>query len=263
MVQDMGLERCRVVLVEPHYPGNVGAAARVMANMGLRDLVLVNPVADLRDPQARLLSTHGESVLDAARVVATFDAAVAECTFVLGTSARTGGLYRRQNVGPPDVILPSLIDALARDAPAALVFGPEPTGLSNEIVTRCHHLIHIPTDDTFPALNLAQAVAICLYELRRLWTDHPPALPVKESPKQYAAQEQLFRQLQTALEEIHFLYGPKAGPLMHALRHLLLKARLTPQEVKLLLGLARQIRWYVAHHPAAGDAKEARESREN
>src|SRR2546430_10164546 len=85
-----------------------------------------------------------------------------------GTSARTGGLFRRQSVGSPEQILPHLLDVLPA-GPAALVFGPEPSGLTDVEVTRCHYLIHIPTDPAYPALNLAQAVAICLYELRRLW----------------------------------------------------------------------------------------------
>src|SRR5688572_4888750 len=119
----MGLELCRVVLVETHYPGNVGATARVMVNMGLRDLVLVAPVADPCDPQARQLATHGEPVLDAARVVPTLAEALADCVLVVGTSARTGGLFRRQTVGSPDEVLPRVADVLAAGRPAALLFG--------------------------------------------------------------------------------------------------------------------------------------------
>src|SRR5581483_7188846 len=133
-----------------------------------------------------------------------------------------------------------------------LVFGSEPSGLGNDAVTRCHHLVRIPTAPEFPALNLAQAVAICLYELRRAWDRLQPAAEDPYAPADFAAQEHLFRQLRTALEEIHFLYGPKADSLMHGLRHLLGKARLSEMEVKLLLGLARQIRWYVAQRRDEG-----------
>jgi tRNA/rRNA methyltransferase len=119
-------------------------------------------------------------------------------------------------------------------------------------VTRCHYLIEIPTAEEYPSLNLAQAVAICLYELRKLWlkTEAVPTVDEFHAPATFAAQEQLFAQLRQALEGIHFLYGDKADALMHAIRHLLGKARLTTMEVNVLLGLARQINWYVEHHPA-------------
>jgi tRNA/rRNA methyltransferase len=243
------IELCRVVLVETHYAGNLGATARVMRNMGLHELVLVNPIADPRDRQALQMSTHGEPILQAARVVATFDDAVADCIVVIGTSARVGGLFRRQPVGTPEQVLPSVADLLRRGCPAALVFGPEPTGLDNAIVTRCHFLIRIPTGDEYPALNLAQAVAICLHELRKQCGKDGAATEPGLPPATFAEQEAMFRHLQTALEEIHFLYGDKAEPLMHAVRHLLGRAGLSGMEVKMLHGLARQIRWHVAHPP--------------
>ena len=249
------LSRARVVLVRPKVAANLGAVARVMRNLGLSDLVLVAPEAEVDDPRGRLLATHSADILDRARVVPDFDAGVSDCLLVAGTSARTGGLFRRQTVGPPEEIVPRLLPALAA-GPVALVFGPESSGLSNEEVARCHFLIHIPTDAAHPALNLAQAVAICLYELRRAWLtqSQPPAAPAEAAD--FATQEHMFMRLRVALEEIHFLYGPKADALMHALRHLLARAQPIAMEVKLLLGLARQIRWYVAHGGGvAGDTE--------
>jgi tRNA/rRNA methyltransferase len=241
----MGLEQCRVVLVRPHIAANVGAAARVTRNLGLCDLAIVEPLCDPLDPRARQLAARGEDVLARARVFADFGTAVADCVLVAGTSARTGGLFRRQSLSTPEEIMPAVVDALAR-GPAALVFGPEPSGLTNEEVSRCHGLIHIPTDPAYPALNLAQAVAICLYELRRTWLQRTTPSPAAEPAATFAQQEQMFTRLRTSLEEIHFLYGPKADSLMHALRHLLGRARLTPMEVDVLNGLVRQIRWFVA-----------------
>jgi tRNA/rRNA methyltransferase len=117
-------------------------------------------------------------------------------------------------------------------------------------VTRCHHLIRIPTGADYPALNLAQAVAICLHEVRTAWDRLEPAAEPALPLASFAEQQAMFSHLQTALEEIHFLYGEKAGPLMHAVRHLLGRAGLSVMEVKLLHGVARQIRWHVANHPA-------------
>jgi tRNA/rRNA methyltransferase len=145
--------------------------------------------------------------------------------------------------------MPKLVEVLQSDRPAALVFGTEPSGLANDIATCCHHLIHIPADRTYPALNLAQAVAVCLYELNNAWMARTAMAGTPDEAATFEAQELLYRRLRDALERIHFLYGAKADALMHAIRHLLGKARLSAMEVKLLLGLARQIRWYVDQHP--------------
>src|SRR5262249_42822094 len=168
------------------------------------------------------------------------------CVLVVGTSARTGGLVRRQSVGPPDEIMPRVAEALAT-GPVALVFGPERTGLTNAEVVRCHHLITIPAVADYPSLNLGQAVGICLYELRRAWLRLGETAVPTEAPAVFADQERAYEHLRKALEAIHFLYGPKADALMHALRHLLGRAGPTPMEVEVLHGLARQILWYVEH----------------
>jgi tRNA/rRNA methyltransferase len=242
----MSLSSCRIVLVRPQIAENLGATARVMRNMGLSDLVLVAPETSAADRQARRLSTHGEAILEQVRVVADLGEAVADCVLVAGTSARTGKLIRG-GFAPPDAIVPRLVDGL-QSGPVALVFGPERSGLTDRELTRCHHHIHIPTDTSYLALNLAQAVAICLYELRRHWLEkkQPPGEPLAVAT--FAEQERMFQALRSALEAIHFLYGPKADALMHALRHLIGRAGPTDAEVGVLLGLARQIHWYVERH---------------
>jgi len=246
----MCLENCRVVLVRPRIAANLGATARVMRNMGLTQLVLVAPEADPADRQARQLSTHGEEILNRACVVPDLGEALADCLFVAGTSARVGGPYRRQNVAAPEVVMPRLIEC-SENGPTALVFGPEPSGLTDEEVTRCHYLVHVPTDEAYPALNLAQAVAICVYELRCAWLRRARNSARAEAPAAFAEQERIYQSLQGALEDIHFLYGEKAGPLMHALRHLIGRACPTKMEVDVLFGLARQLRWYAERRDLA------------
>src|SRR5262245_54763455 len=102
VVMHMSLHNCRVVLVRPEVAGNIGATARVMRNLGLSQLVLVAPVADPADKQAKQFSTHGQAILDQARLVATLEEALADCVLVAGTSGRIGGLYRRQSVALPE-----------------------------------------------------------------------------------------------------------------------------------------------------------------
>src|SRR5438067_2085597 len=111
--QPAALSRCRVVLVRPRVAGNLGATARVMRNFGLADLVLVAPEADPLDVRARRRSTHGEAVLHRCRCAADLGAALDDCVLVIGTSARVGGLVRRQSVGTPEEVLPRAAEALA------------------------------------------------------------------------------------------------------------------------------------------------------
>jgi len=236
---------CRVVLVRTEIAANLGAAARVMANLGFGDLVLVDPVANPRDLQARALATHGEGILESCRIVPRLEEAVADCVLIAATSARVGGLFRRQTVGTPEEILPRLAEVL-EPGPAALVFGPEPSGLSNDEVARCHYLLHTPTEPECPALNLAQCVAICLYELRRCCRQRTPT-PPGQVPAPFAYQQRAFEQLEEVLKQIGYLRGAKAESLMHALRHLLGRAGPSLMEVDLLFGLARQLRWFAEH----------------
>lgn len=236
------LENCRVVLVRPKIAANIGAVARVMRNMGLSDLALVRPEADVADPRAALLATHSQDLLENAHIVTDLGHAVADCAFVAGTSARTGGLFRKQTVGTPEMIMPQLCRNLATHK-IALVFGSETNGLENEEVARCHYLIHIPTSDFHMSLNLSQAVAICLYELRKFWLSQNEIVS-QIDVADFQMQERAYRHLQEALERIHFLYEPKGDSLMHALRHWLGRAQPSRTEINILHGLARQILWY-------------------
>lgn len=235
----------RVVLVRPQIAANIGATARVMRNMGLSDLVLVAPEADPLDANARQLSTHGEALLHSARIVPDLPTAVADCVRIAATSAKVEGRIRNQSQALPGEVVPRLVDDLAH-GPVALVFGPERDGLRTAEVGLCQHLIHIPTDDGYPALNLAQSVAICLYEYRlaRLGA----RVPSEVVPIPFELQDRMFAALRDGLERIGFLYDERANALWHAVRQLLARAGPSEQEAKILLGLARQLRWFSEQH---------------
>src|SRR5262245_35494092 len=242
----MSLQRVRIVLVRPHYAGNLGSTARVMRNFGLTDLVLVAPYTSRDDLEARRLATHGLAVLDAARVAPDLGDAVSDCVFTLATSALTAGVIRRGMIGPPAEVMPELLVAAQR-GPVALVFGPEPHGLSNEEIGRCHGMVHIPVDPAYPALNLAQAVTVCCYEWRRAWSaavNADRAAPAPGPPvAPHADQERMFEHLRQAFQAVGFLFGDRQESLMHAMRQLIGRAFPTPQEVRMLHGLARQLLW--------------------
>lgn len=245
------MNACRVVLVRPHYAGNLGATARVMHNFGLSRLVFVDPVADRMALDARRLATHGEFILDQAEIVPDLKAAVADCLLVAATSAKTAGVIRQTAAGLLRELMPQVADAMNL-GPVALVFGPEPSGLTNDEISQCHFLLHIPSHETYPALNLAQAVGICLYELRLHWFERQSGTLNPEPPASYAELELMFEHLRRSLEAIHFLYGPKADSLMHAIRHLIGRASPTSAEAKILHGLARQLDWIAQHKDSPG-----------
>ncbi|MFO0938184.1 MAG: RNA methyltransferase [Gemmataceae bacterium] len=251
------LQAVRVVLVRPHYAGNIGAVARLMSNFGLTDLVLVDPVASLVDHDARRLATHGISILESARVVPTLMDSIADCVATLATGGLADGVKRKSVYGTPREKLPFLVDAMTSGT-AALVFGPEPHGLTTAEIGMCHGMIHIPTSPDHSSLNLSQAVAVCLYELFQLTTDSH-----RLRKKNLASHEELDRMLghlRESFEAIHYVYGQKGDQLMHGFRHVILRAQPTTQEVRMLHGLARQLLYLAGHTKVKPTAEELGET---
>ncbi len=251
------LSRCRVVLVRPHYAGNVGSAARVMRNFGLSDLVLVDPVADIQSLDATMMATRGLPILKAARVVPTLAEAVADCGWVLATSGETGGVLRQGFWGTPDEQVPMLLRVLA-DQPTAVVFGPEPSGLTVPEIAACHAMTFIPADPDYASLNLAQAVAVVLYELHKQWRGLTPAQPMAagDVPAGFADQERMFAKLKESLTAVRFLWDFRGDGIFHVLRQVISRGRPTQKEVAIFHGLAGQLsyvaRRYGIVHPRDG-----------
>jgi len=155
------LANIRIVLVEPAGPLNVGSVARVMKNMGLRQLILVNPQCDYLGEEARLMAVRAADILETAKVVESLPEALVGCVRAIATTGDDGRSHPMQLEAPADA-LPWLLEA-----PSALIFGREDCGLTNSELNRAQRLIRIPSSDAYTSLNLAQAVAICCYELYR------------------------------------------------------------------------------------------------
>lgn len=230
----------RVVLVRPRGAANVGAAARAMKNMGLSDLVLAGPTAPRLLARAATMAVHAGDVLAAARVEDSLAAAVSDCVLVVGTTCR-GGLYRARAEGPEDVA-PLVVERAAL-GPVALVFGSEDHGLTNQDLKHCQRLACIDTSSVYPSLNLAQAVLLLCYEVRRAALGKDASSQVA-APAPAGEMEFLFERLESALLRIGYLNPQNPNHIMLALRRLFARAALEPFEVRLLLGLARQIEWY-------------------
>jgi len=225
----------RIVLVAPSHPGNIGAAARAMKNMALSQLVLVNP-RQFPHAEAVARASGADDVLAQARVVASLGEALSGCGFVAATTSRERDQYFR--VADARAAAARLVTEAQR-SPAAVVFGAERTGLTNEELEAAHLLIRIPASPAYPSLNLAMAVQLVVYELfcaRSAATApaNPPAAPLASAEEL----RQLYAHFAQVLEEIDFRDRTASGThLMSRIRRLLQRAELDQNEVHILRGI--------------------------
>lgn len=236
------LDRLCVVLVATRNPLNIGAVARAMSNFGFRHLRVVNPY-DVAFQEARS-AVGAADLLANAQEYASLAAAIADCTLVVGTTA----IGHRQMQHPlrllgdaAPLIRGELSGEINRTRRVALVFGSEKFGLSNESLSHCHWILHIPTDDENFSMNLGQAVAVCLYELVR---DSKAAPEMK--PPQPASGEELERMTTSLLAALHasgYLHSHPADVAEEQVRRLILRLNLSSPDVEILLGMLRKILW--------------------
>ncbi|MFO7535761.1 MAG: RNA methyltransferase [Kiritimatiellia bacterium] len=248
------LDRIRIVLVNPLYGGNVGSVCRAMANTGLSELVVVAPPG-LDMEEARKMAVGAKPILEARREVATLAEAVADCGLVMGATARLG-LYRQHAASPREVAPRALEEA--EKGPVALVFGREDKGLFNEEIALCTHLIRIPSHPNYVSLNLAQAVMVCAYELFvASGTFEAPLEKSGEAPA--GLRERLFGIWRETLLDIGFMDEDKADHMMLGLRRVWSRGKMTVDDVTILMGIARQMKWR-ARHPDRGSAESGPDS---
>jgi tRNA/rRNA methyltransferase len=236
------LAAVKIVLVEPAGPLNVGAIARVMKNMGLQHLVLVNPQCDPLSLEAQQMAVHAFDILQAAQVVGTLPAALQGCTRAIATTARPRTLDIQ--LEQPQDALPWLISASKQAT--ALIFGPESRGLSNEEMYYAQRFICIPSNPVYPSLNLAQAVAICCYELAKCsqlaaYNENNSAIAVDCASVE--ALEGFYQQLEAVLLKIGYLYPHTATSRMEKFRQMFNRTQLENSEVAMLRGILTQMEW--------------------
>jgi tRNA/rRNA methyltransferase len=235
----MGLAGVRIVLVEPAGPINVGAIARVMKNFGLNHLVLVNPQCDPLSEEALIMSVHAKEVLESAVVVDTLPEALQGCIRAIATTGRVRGW--EVPLESPRVALPWLLEE--PDQPAALIFGREDRGLSNEELNYAQRFIHIPTSQDYLALNLATAVGICCYELAQCAEPSTTPIPKEMEFAPLDIVEGYYQQLESLLLKIGYLYPHTAPSRMAKFRQLYNRAHLKTKEVAMLRGILQQVEW--------------------
>lgn len=234
----MNPDRIRIVLVQPSLGGNIGAAARAMKTMGLSRLYLVAP-DEFPGADATARAAGADDVLEQACVCTSLDEAIADCHLVVGTSARS-----RRIPWPllmPDIAAQRMV-AESDHREVALVFGRERTGLTNLELNRCQILVTIPSDPEFSSLNLASAVQVLAYEIRRAGERREvpglgPDLPLGEPYATQAEVQHYYAHLEKTLVETGFLDPANPRHLMRRLMRLYNRVALTSNEVNILRGI--------------------------
>jgi TrmH family RNA methyltransferase len=228
----------RVVLVETSHPGNIGAVARAMKNMGLERLVLVRP-KEFPHSEASARASGAVDVLERATVAASVEEGIADCGLVVATTARD----RDQNVRVLDIrdAAPRLVSESGR-APVALLFGNERTGLTNDELSLAHLLLRIPANPAYPSLNLAMAVQLVTYEIYRARGAHFVAAPQAVPLASALEMERLYAHLAEVLEQVGFRDRTTSGThLMERIRRFVNRAELDQNEANIVRGILTAI----------------------
>lgn len=233
------LSQVRIILVETAGALNLGSVARVMKNMGLSQLVLVNPQCDRYSEEAQHMAVHAKNILDNAQIVKDLPTALAGCSRAIATTSEPRSLTTSL-----EPLRPTLPWLLATPQPAALIFGREDSGLSNTELNYAQRFVAIPSHRDYPSLNLAQAVAICCYELHQL-TPAEKNAPEKAELVSLDALEMYYQQLEAVLLKIGYLYPHTAPAKMAKFRHLFNRADLAPAELSMMRGVLSQVEWAV------------------
>ena len=241
------LHHIRIILVEPAGALNVGSIARVMKNMGLTQLVIVNPQCDITGEESMRMSVHAKDLLETAQIVPDLPTALIGCTRVIATTARDRAIPTQLET--PRRALPWLVET---SEPAAIIFGREDSGLTNTELNYAGRYLRIPVGSAYSSLNLAQAVGVCAYELQTCvngddvdLTNASSEIPQQLDIAPVELVEGYYQQLETLLLEIGYLLPHTAAHRMEKIRRLYNRSQLSPNEVALLRGILRQVQWAI------------------
>ncbi|PYQ29112.1 MAG: RNA methyltransferase [Acidobacteria bacterium] len=224
----------RIVLVEPRESGNVGAVARAAKNFGFDELWIVGEHPELL-PVAGWWASGADDLLAHARFAATLGEAIADAHLTVATTSMRG---RTSPVSFTPRTLAEKFASLADDQTLALVFGREDSGLTREELMLCQHTAAIPTNETFPTMNLAQSACVFCYDLSSI---APRALDRELPPAEVV--ERLHQRARELLLEVGFLHDNNPDRIYDDLRAMAGRADLDAREVTILLGIIRQIEW--------------------
>jgi len=223
-----------IILVRPKFHENIGSVARAMKNMGLSRLIVINGSSPLH-PNAYKLASGAEDILERAEELPTLREAISELKCLVGMTSRAGR-DRHPDLTPKALV--KKIASLSQENSIGLAFGSEKEGLTNEELSLCHFYVRIPSAESFPSLNLAQAVMVVCYELFQASREMPKA-PVRLAPAEQL--ERMFEHMEKTLIQIGFLNSDHPQRIMRALRRLFGRTQMDEREVQILQGIWSQM----------------------
>lgn len=236
MKEGINLNHIFILLVRPRFPENIGSVARAMKNMGLSRLVIVDGVSPFHRNAYKLASGAYE-ILERAEEFPTLKEAIAEIECVVGTTSRTG--KERAPLLTPKELAKKLV-SLSQKNRIGIAFGSEKEGLTNEELSLCHLYVRIPSSESFPSLNLAQAVMVICYELFQTRIPVPKFSPSLATSKEI---ERMFEHMEKTLTEIGFLEAKNPKRIMRTLRRLFGRSQLEERDVRILHGIWSKVDW--------------------
>jgi len=237
----VNLNNIAIVLNHPRFPENIGSTARAMQNMGVRRLIIVSPQnCDLS--KVMKLATHAAyDIIENMIEFESLETALASFNYIVGTTARLGGY--RFDIQSPSACANHLIE-LSQYNDIAIVFGPEDRGLTNNEIKRCHALVNIPTA-AFSSLNLSQAVMVFCYEL--FMAKSEPTGPSIPKLADHYELERMYQRLEDVLTRIDFINHENPDHWMNNIRRFFSRMQIRSRDVRVILGICRQMDWYVGH----------------
>ena len=226
-----------IILLEPKKPGNVGAVARVIKNFDFFDLIVINPQCDIKSKEAMDRSAHAKNILENAKIehisyLKNFD-------YIIATTSKLGTDY---NIPRSPITPAQLADKLSKtkNRKIGIIFGPEGTGLSNELINICDFIVTIPSSIKYPTLNVSHSVGIILYELfqkSREKKQGEQIIPVSKKEK-----EHLLKIIYNKLDKMHFATKEKKETQKLIWKRILGKSMLTKREAFALFGFFRKLK---------------------
>lgn len=238
----LDLNNIRIVLVNTSHPGNIGGAARAMKNMGLKNLYLVAP-KDFPSGVARGRASSAKDLLENAVVTETLEEAIADCSLVIGTSARSRRIPWPM-VNPEECA--QKLTTEMQGSQVALVFGREDRGMSNEELQLCHYHVQIPSSEEYSSLNLGAAVMVLCYEIRKSFlrlTETEPSQPRFDEEswdRELATVQELdsyLAHLEKVMIRVKFHDPDNPRQLLPRLRRLYSRIRMDKMEINILHGV--------------------------
>jgi tRNA/rRNA methyltransferase len=232
------IENMAIVLHEPHYPENIGAAARAAKNMGISRILLVNPIECDMERVLKMATHNAEDVVTRMEIYDRLEDALAPFGYVVGTTARIGS--HRQGLKHPRQVADELIEISQKNR-VAVLFGTESCGLANEHLRYCDALVNIPTAD-FSSINLAQSVMIMVYEIFCAASERKePSIPRLATHRELEA---MYTHLKDVLTRINFINPENPDYWMASIRRFFSRMHLRAVDIRLIRGICRQIDWY-------------------